>query len=165
MLAEFLDYRERKMAWLQVNSREKCQVLLTFRINAPGAEKRSTEILKLFQYGYVALKTTLDHLQISYEVMRIPFYTPEWLAVFKVEMRAQDLKQVTIQLEEENPCGRLFDLDVWDTTGEVITRESLELPLRKCFLCDATAYACGRDRKHPLEDLYHYIATKAQQCF
>ena len=60
----------------------------------------------------------------------------------------------TIDIEETHPLGRLFDMDVYDKTGNGISREQLGAPPRRCLLCGQGAKSCGRSRSHTIEELY-----------
>ncbi|MEY8292793.1 citrate lyase holo-[acyl-carrier protein] synthase [Carnobacteriaceae bacterium 52-44] len=56
-----------------------------------------------------------------------------------------------VNIEENHPLGRLFDLDVLmlDQNNEVQgkSRTKLGLPVRRCFLCERPAKDCGRSRR------------------
>lgn len=165
MLKELLQYKEDKAKWISAYIKEHGCVLLTFRVNVPGNIKKTTAVLKVFQRGYLDIKETLNERQFDFEILSLPFYTAEWLSVFKVEANAPEVKRLMVELEESEPCGRLYDIDVWDSRGYVISRSDLGYPNRKCFLCHEDAFVCGRSRKHSYETLHHYIATKAELAF
>jgi holo-ACP synthase len=80
---------------------------------------------------------------------------PEALVV--VDAGSLELKQAMTRLEEENPLGRLWDLDVIDPLRGAISRKSLGRPARRCLLCDEEAHACGRSRAHSLQELQNAI--------
>ena len=52
-----------------------------------------------------------------------------------------------------NPLGRLFDLDVIDSDGIPISRETIGQGPRKCLICDNEARYCMRNRTHTLNEL------------
>ena len=60
---------------------------------------------------------------------------------------------LAVELEDIDPIGRLYDMDVLDTDGKKISREDMGLPRRKCLLCENDAAVCARSRAHSLEAL------------
>jgi holo-ACP synthase len=86
-------------------------------------------------------------------------------ALLNTSVQAYRLKSITVQLEEDHPLGRLFDMDVVDQTGRQITRAEMNLPTRRCFICDEEAKICARNRTHRLEDLLDRISSIAETYF
>ncbi|MDC7785064.1 citrate lyase holo-[acyl-carrier protein] synthase [Rhodoplanes sp. TEM] len=76
---------------------------------------------------------------------------PEALVAVAAEPRA--LKRALVMLEETDPLGRLWDLDVAAPGDRAISRRDLGLAPRRCLVCDAPAHACARSRAHPLDAL------------
>jgi len=74
-------------------------------------------------------------------------------ALLAVETGALALKRAVSTLEDTHPLGRLWDLDVIDPAEGSISRKALNLPPRRCLLCEAEAHACARSRAHPLPAL------------
>lgn len=165
MLAKLLQYREEKIQWLQASIASADKVHVTFRINVPGAEKRTLDVLKLFQQGCRRLKENLERQGLDFTEMDYPYMTPEWLAVYVIDALPEQVKALTLELEETDSCGRLYDFDVWDKNGESLSREAFGYPPRQCFICGRPAFLCGRERTHSQEILGAYIAQKADLCF
>lgn len=165
MLAKLLQYREEKIQWLQASIETVGKVHVTFRINVPGAEKRTLDVLKLFQQGCRRFKESLDRQGFDFTEIPYPHATPEWLAVYAIDALPEQLKGLTIELEERDSCGRLYDFDVWNKNGESLSREAFGYPPRQCFICGRPAFLCGRERTHSQETLNAYIAQKADYCF
>jgi holo-ACP synthase len=80
---------------------------------------------------------------------------PEALLV--VDAGSRDLKEAATRLEDENPLGRLWDLDVIDPVEGAISRRTLGLPPRRCLLCREDAHVCVRSRAHPLHKLQNAV--------
>jgi hypothetical protein len=59
----------------------------------------------------------------------------EWLKIF----------------EEADDLGRLFDIDVINTDGSKLSRNTA----RRCLICDSTVQLCARNRTHTAKELYH----------
>lgn len=67
------------------------------------------------------------------------------------------VKAICISLEESLPWGRILDLDVYLDRGAAglrqVTRGTLGLPGRRCFLCAEPARECVLLRRHSLGEL------------
>lgn len=66
---------------------------------------------------------------------------------------AQKLKQLAVTFEEQKKVYRLADIDVMTGTGEMIGRQELGLPMRRCYLCEDDAKLCIVSRKHSAEEV------------
>ena len=64
-------------------------------------------------------------------------------------VRQKKLKNLTTEIEETHPIGRLFDMDVIDTDGQKLSRPSY----RKCIICGCQAQECARTRNHTVEEM------------
>lgn len=58
-----------------------------------------------------------------------------------------------MQLEVSRPIGRLWDIDVLDAQGRILSRLDIGLPARRCLLCRQPAKICARQRRHGSEQL------------
>ena len=76
------------------------------------------------------------------------FTGPESLLVFDTD-DAQALKTIGVQLEEETPWGRLYDVDIIGTDGEKLSRPEP----RRCIVCGGPAAECARSRAHGLDQI------------
>ncbi|MBB1200195.1 citrate lyase holo-[acyl-carrier protein] synthase [Enterobacteriaceae bacterium 89] len=130
-----------------------CTALISFTIVAPGAVKDSQLTRRIFNHGVSAWQ---DLAQKSGWIIRekqmfVADGGPE--AFFAIEAPAAELKQAAIRLEHQHPLGRLWDIDVLTPEGEILSRRHFALPVRRCLLCEQSAAACARGRRHPLADL------------
>jgi len=78
-------------------------------------------------------------------------------ALFVIDVEAQLLKSATVELEDQHPMGRLWDLDVIAPGPRMLSRQELGSPARHCLVCEQPAFACGRSRRHPLKELLNTI--------
>ena len=124
------------------------KVLICFTMNIAGPQKNSPLITAGFQLGQKTLK---DRLKPEYEEETIAPTGCEYYCI--VDGDPKNIKQVTSQIEDAIPIGRLFDMDVILPDGSKISRELLGLPPRRCLLCAGDARACGRSRAHGLPAL------------
>lgn len=149
--------------------------LLCFTMNIPGPVKMDRDVSIGFFVGNRLLCDALSGAKVLHREQQRPITGCE--AYYVVDLPARELKELAVSLEDLDPIGRLFDMDVLDTNGQKISRESLGYPRRKCLLCHQDAVICGRSRTHSLDalrdrtgfllylaarnDLAEYIAAKA----
>ena len=123
-------------------------VCINMSVNAPGDSKYSNEAKllvayfdKLINYDYVKKETynTLKGIQINYFINGV---------------KADDVKNEMVKLEDEHPLGRFIDLDVFEKNSkQSLSRDTL----RKCYLCDKPAFVCQREENHRKIDLEIYF--------
>jgi len=77
-----------------------------------------------------------------------------------IDAEPLSIKRTMLQIEEQHPLGRLWDVDVIDPTGSSVSRQRLNLPARLCLLCDQAAHACARSGAHALHDLQCAVEDK-----
>lgn len=70
-----------------------------------------------------------------------------------VDYPAKKIKDLTTDIEETHPVGRLFDLDVIDINGQKLSRPSF----RKCIICGCQVQECARTRKHSVNEMQSKI--------
>lgn len=68
-----------------------------------------------------------------------------------------DVKRLLVNIEEEHPLGRLFDLDVIGTDGAPLSRQCVGKPARRCLLCDNEARFCMRNKTHTYDEILQKI--------
>ena len=73
------------------------------------------------------------------------------------------LKAATIELEESIPLARLWDLDVFDAKGNLLSRADFALPPRACLVCGNEAKICARTRKHAVDEIVAEMQSRAQR--
>ena len=66
-----------------------------------------------------------------------------------IDAPAKVLKEMTVDIEEADELGRLFDLDVLDVDGRKLER----FEERGCLICGAIGKGCARSRAHTVEEL------------
>lgn len=168
LLKEILDARE-KRADKQKFLLEKYQKpLLCFTMNIPGPTKLDRDVSIGFFVGNKLLADALSHCRVLHMEQNRLITGCE--GYYMVDLPARKLKELAVDLEEIDPIGRLFDLDVLDTDGHKISREELGLSRRKCLMCDEDAVVCAGRRTHKLEELTDrvgfllYITARRELC-
>lgn len=161
-LAEMLQAREQRVVRQQRLLALYRQPLVSFTLVAPGPVKNSPAWRDVAE---AACKAVLALCQrYDWNIEGIAECTansgPEWMiAVCAPSLR---LKEVLVELERTHPLGRLWDLDVINETGTAISRRELDLPGRRCLICENDAHLCARARTHSLEMLLDEVARRIE---
>ncbi len=152
-LPELLSSREcrqaRQQAWLARHH----ATLLVLTLVAPGAVKDSPMTRRVFNLGWQALQQMCRRQGWSClqgEALALPTGCEGYLAL---QADAHAVKDAAIQLELQQPIGRLWDIDVLTPQGQILSRRELGLPERRCLLCAQPAKVCARRRSHSTEQL------------
>ncbi len=167
-LQEILDTREHRVRRQQALLAQFQKPLLCFTMNIPGPVKLDRDIVIGFSVGKWLLRDALSRCKVLY-VEEIQAVTG-CEGYYVVDLPPQQLKQLTMELEDLDPIGRLFDMDVLDVDGKKLSRQELGLPPRKCLLCERDAVVCARSRAHGLEVLQDrvgfllYVAARQYLC-
>ena len=158
-LEQILEARELRAAH-QKELLEKFKLpLVSFTANIPGAGKKTRESLIIFREGCNALMKKLTECGCSLEYDETNEPVTGYEAFYVVNMEERTLKAQMLQIEDEHPLGRLFDLDVIGADGKPISRGDLGYSKRKCLLCGQDAQVCGRSRQHSTEALLEKIKS------
>ena len=163
-LQEILDAREVRVQKQQALLSQFHKPILCFTMNIPGPVKLDRDVIIGFFVGNWLLTDRLNGCHILHK--ETCQKDTGWESYYVVDMPAEQLKQLAVETEDISPIGRLFDMDVIDPSGKKLSREDLNLPKRKCLLCDNDAVVCARSRAHGLEALQDrtrfllYLAAK-----
>ncbi len=128
--------------------------VLVLKTNIPGNPKNTwyaTVIQKLFSRLIEArfpVQHRRRHVSEAGETM-----------VYAIDFDAELAKRDAVRLETEHPLGRFADLDVYQKKHQ-LTRDTLTLPPRPCFVCDRPAHACARAKTHSLDALRAHIENR-----
>lgn len=138
----------------QILWRERYQAtLLSFTVVMPGTVKDSLLSRRIFQRGWQALLHLCQQKQWS-PLANACFWLPTGAeGLIALAQDAVVVKEAVMLLEQHYDLGRLWDFDVIDLQGNVITRQRLNLPSRRCLICECDARVCARAQTHSLHDL------------
>lgn len=128
-------------------------ILICLTMNIAGPIKYSPLIRESFLCGTQEIEKQLKEFQttiLHYEEMQ---GGTGCAAFFLVQEDSILMKERMADIEDKHPIGRLFDIDVLTTSGAKISREQINLPQRRCLLCDKPAFQCGRSRAHTADEL------------
>lgn len=127
--------------------------VVSFTLNIPGPVKVFRGVPGFFERGVQAVKQALSDAGISILSQEsIEEHTGLEL-IFCADGTPEELKRITSAVEEAEPAGRLYDIDIIRTDRSKVSREDIGLPGRRCLLCSEPAQACARSRRHSLEEL------------
>jgi holo-ACP synthase CitX len=71
--------------------------------------------------------------------------------------KAEEIKKICVQAEENIPGARMLDIDVMDSKKVQISRSDIGLSPRKCFICDNPAYLCVSGRIHSKDQILFHV--------
>ncbi|MEP8673945.1 citrate lyase holo-[acyl-carrier protein] synthase [Enterobacter hormaechei] len=86
---------------------------------------------------------------------------PEWMVAICAP--AKTLKRMMVRLEDNHPLGRLWDIDVIDCDGRILSRGELGYPHRRCLVCTDEAHLCARAKRHSPGMLLEEIARRMEE--
>lgn len=152
-LPQLLSSREcrqaRQQAWLARHH----STLLVLTLVVPGAVKDSPLTRHIFNLGWQALQQMYDQqawMCLQAEALALPTGCEGYLAL---QVDAHVVKEAAVQLEIQQPIGRLWDIDVLTPQGHILSRRDIGQPERRCLLCAQPAKLCARQRSHGTEQL------------
>jgi holo-ACP synthase len=131
--------------------------LISFTLNIPGVEKNNPTFTKIHESGIQLLEEEFDKQNIKLLHKKVKTTADGDEAFLVVDAGAWSVKKITTFIEENHRLGRLFDFDVFNENGEQLSRSGIGLHARRCLLCSNSAKACGRSRKHSVNELLNSI--------
>jgi len=147
-LKEVLDARERRQFKRIKLLDQYGGNLINFQLNIPGNEKDKLLYKITMIDGHKKLLTFLKHNNVRVRYERIEFFQTGPESIVMTNHDQEVLKRKMVEFEEIHPLGRIFDLDVYDYDGHQLSRSDLNLPERRCYICDDIAKACARSKRH-----------------
>lgn len=129
--------------------------LINVMLNNPLIEKDTKECILLHNKEIKQVLKCLEENEIREVITRYTLSIEGPSLTLLVDYKdAINLKKLMIKIEK-----RHYDIDVYDSNFNQITREMLNLPLRKCFLCDLPAKICIKKREHSYDELKTYFSN------
>ena len=141
-------------------SRFPFKTLVVIRANMPGGKKGSIESNWIVYRIFLECKKKMSPLKIFHS------YTDEEGLIFFLIVDAPPLevKALSIKIEDDEPLGRLADIDVL-TAEKLFSRNDFpqKNKRRKCFLCEKDAVICARSRAHSQKEIMDFILKKVHE--
>lgn len=146
-LQQVLQCREDRVRLQERLREEYGKSVVCVTMNIAGPVKTSPIIERAF---FLCLNMLERQLPVQ-AVLHREVYTKDTgcEAAYAVDMAPETLKEICVEIEEESPMGRLFDLDVLDREGRKLTRQGQ----RGCIVCGAPGRACAAGRLHTVARL------------
>lgn len=147
-----LDAREERVIEIQklINTFYKTVVVL--KLNIPGPIKHGGILDWAFEQGYKRFMNVVSNVIFSECITRASGKE----AYFVLDLDAIYIKKLTIQIEEKDDLGRLFDFDVYDNF-KTIGRDTLGKEERSCIICGEPVWNCSRSRRHSILSLQNKV--------
>lgn len=152
-LLEMLNAREMRCQLQQQLIHTYKKPLICLTLNIPGPVKVLPGIPRAFEHACGQIDAILkEHLILILHLETIKEKTG-YEAFYCIDTSPEYAKELMIELEETDEIGRLYDVDVIRLDGTKVSREELGHPARRCLLCEESAHACSRSRKHSVDEL------------
>ena len=152
-LMEMLEAREQRAARQRALLDAYGHTMVCFTMNIAGPIKNSPSILRGFLLGKQLLE---DQLRVTGTRVLYHEQIQEKTgneAIYLLDREPLAVKAVTVEIEDQSPLGRLFDMDVLRPDGRKVDRQELGLSGRRCLICGGPAQACARSRTHTVAQL------------
>jgi len=148
------DKRREKQLILLTNFKSKNIVLVCFTVVMPGKVKQNSVASAIFDEGCKEFEDYLKTNKIKTLKKETENKTTGNEAFYIIEGKTPEkIKKACIKLEESSNYSRLWDFDVLNKEGKILSREQLGYKERKCLICDETSRVCYKKRTHSLWDL------------
>ncbi len=149
-IVEILEARERRQKKRLQAVQLYNGTAVSIQLNIPGETKDSIAYRNALKVAVQAVIQSVKGSCIPVLKECVQFYKTGPEALFIFDANAIQLKQLMVQIEENHPLGRLFDIDVYDKSDHPLSRIALMQPARKCYVCNDEAKICGRSQRHAL---------------
>lgn len=162
-LSQVLASREARAArQKQLLSEHPGASVVCLLVNIPGAVKRSEAAKRAFEAGVSAVNGMIAQNEWTvFEALRLDIATG-YEGYWAVACEPAALKRRTVQLEEQEPLGRLWDIDVIGQDGVPLSRGALGFAPRCCFVCGQPAAGCASRARHAAAELEQAIRSILQ---
>ncbi|BFU59301.1 MULTISPECIES: triphosphoribosyl-dephospho-CoA synthase CitG [Rodentibacter] len=161
-LEALLNAREERALLQQQLLAEYRSPLLSVTLTAVGEVKKNPLLDYVFEKALEKLTALFSQREWipSKKIIR-PLETGHE-AFFVLPIKACELKRAMIELEDSIPLARLWDLDVVNTDGILLSRAEFGLPPRACLICGDNAKYCARSRHHQSNEIIAEMQERAQ---
>ena len=161
-LEQLLEARENR-----ANLQQKCleqygETVLSLTLLAVGGIKKNALLDFVFAKALENLTALFGKLGVQPSAQFIRPLETGHEALFVLPIEANLLKQETMQLEDSSPLARLWDIDVIDHNGNLLSRTDFDFPSRPCLVCHENAKNCARSRKHHLDEIFAEMQKRVQ---
>ena len=142
-LEDMLEARDARVSRQRAFLEKTGRPLISMTLNMAGPVKRTRLSFFFFQRELKNLEALLQGMKADFEVIVHSSHTGDEALLAVHALSAVEIKRFCVDLEEHAPYARLLDLDVIDEKGLPLNRESLQLPERRCLVCEQPASVCA----------------------
>lgn len=169
-LRQILEARDTRVSLQQKLIKQYHKTLICFTMNIPGPIKTSPAIERAFCTGCTLLNKRFVPEAILHR--EISFHCTGCQALYVIALDAISVKQICVDIEDNSPLGRLFDMDVLTPDGHKLCRNDIDKPERSCMICGISGKGCASRRIHSVTDLQsatqqiidsHFAKSDAEQ--
>ena len=161
-LEQLLEARENRANLQQQCLEQYGETVLSLTLLAVGEIKKNALLDFVFAKALEKLTALFDKLGVQPSAQFIRPLETGHEALFVLPIEANFLKQETMQLEDSSPLARLWDIDVIDHNGNLLSRADFDFPPRPCLVCDDNAKSCARSRKHSFDEIFAEMQRRVQ---
>ena len=164
-LPEMLEAREARVFRQQALMERYALPVISFSLNIAGPVKNGPVIRRTFREGLFRLTDALRTARVNILHQEEVDQVTGCEAILAVQGEAREIKRLCVELEDEDPLGRLFDMDVLDPDGSKLDREGFGYPPRPCLVCGKAGKGCASRRLHTVEELQRATHTIMRDFF
>jgi len=107
------------------------------------------------EYVFTLLELLIKVAGINIKCIHIDKHS--LIRIYKADFSdVYSFKKILCSFEEALPFGRILDIDIY-LKDRVISREEINFPKRKCYLCKNSAIVCRRKKRHKKEEIHNYL--------
>ena len=161
-LEQLLDARESRANLQQQCLEQYGETLLSLTLLAVGGVKKNALLDEIFAKALENLTALFQTLGVEITAQFIRPLETGHEALFVLPIDATLLKQAAMQLEDSSPLARLWDIDVIDRNGKLLSRADFDFPPRPCLVCNDNAKSCARSRKHSFDEIFAEMQRRVQ---
>lgn len=152
-LPEMLEAREARAYRQRILMERHGLPVVSFSLNIAGPVKNGSVLRRAFREGMSRLSDALQTARMDIEHQEEIDRPTGCEAILAVRGDARRVKLLCVELEDEDPLGRLFDMDVLTPDGVKLDREGLGYAPRPCLVCGKPGKDCASRRLHSVEEL------------
>lgn len=139
--------------------------LVSFNLNIPGEYKAYPLAREAFDDGMRSMQGQLRRAKLAVFERLEHASNAGFEGYFAVDATPEQVKALTMIVENGHPLGRLFDFDVLGVDGVPLKGVDAGRGVRTCFICGKPVWECARSRAHPVEELSLKTAEMMQKHF
>ena len=158
MLLASRESRQAKQMALQ--SAHPSHTLVCLTVIMPGAVKRNLHSLIVANAALTAVLECFREKLVDIEVRDL---VTGYEAYLVVNLDALTAKELTCNIEDTHPLGRLFDLDVLGGDSAPLSRTTVGRAPRQCLLCEHESRWCMRNHTHTQAELHERISQMIEE--